>query len=276
MTRQPGLVIVAIAVLAGCGESATAPLDSAGPVDSADPCQAAFVMVESPRTTPPYSGTAYIDPDLITATDPTAFAGLTDTGQGVRTMFDRRTDSYNQVNAYLFLAAFGTTRTIEVQVDPEFTHAEAEIEAATYAAALGRMPGFLFADLHVMWIHKGRFPAGGGVDSLLIHTEQAVEYQRGGVLEEIFIHELSHTSMDRHHAATLRWLHAQTADGVAISTYARDNPDREDVAESVVVYLAQRFRAERLAPVDVTTIRDAIPRRIEYLDCLGLSMDLVP
>ena len=40
---------------------------------------------------------------------------------------------------------------------------------------------------------------------------------------------------------------AQETDGVFISDYARDFPDREDIAESVLPYFAVRYRPERLA-----------------------------
>ena len=39
---------------------------------------------------PPYGGTVWIDPDIITPSDPTALVSVTDTGRGERTMFDQR------------------------------------------------------------------------------------------------------------------------------------------------------------------------------------------
>lgn len=118
------------------------------------------------------------------------------------------------------------------------------------------------------------FPFGGGNNNLLIHTAQGVDYMAGGYLEEIFLHEGTHTSMDADHAATARWMEAQAADGVSISTYGRDNPTREDLAETMVAYLARRFRAARLSATDIATIDGAIRGRMMYLDCLGLTIDL--
>jgi hypothetical protein len=205
--------------------------------------------------------------------DPTSFVDLTFTGQAPREMFDRRTGAFGTVNAYLFLARFGASKTVEIQVNPEFSQAQAEAEARTYATVVGRLPAFAFRDLDTMWIHAGRFPFGGGNRNLLIHTAQGEEYTAGGYLEEIFVHEGTHTSIDGDHGAAARWLEAQAADGTFVSTYARDNPTREDVAETMVPYLAQRFRADRLAPGTVDTIRAAIPNRLRYLDCLGVTME---
>src|SRR5690349_12702748 len=69
---------------------------------------------------PPFSGTIFIDPDIITSADPTTFTGVTYTGQGLRTMFDRRVNNWIQVNAYLFNANFNDGLHAEIQVNPEF------------------------------------------------------------------------------------------------------------------------------------------------------------
>ena len=247
--------------------AAAARLDGARPA-----CDEPFPASPTPPSAPPYSGTVFLAPGLLTDADPSSLTSLTFTGQGLRQMFDRRTDGWVELNAYLFDARFGTATSVEVQVNPEFTQAEAEVEARFYATAVGRVPGFLFRDLRTMWIHKGLAPFGGGNNNLLIHTDQGREYVNGGYLEEVFLHEGTHTSLDGLHAASTRWLEAQAADGVAISTYARDNPTREDVAESMGPYLAQRVWADRLPAAEVATIRAAIPNRIAFFDCLQLTL----
>lgn len=277
MTYRLALIAAAGCRGAGAGPTgidAPAGIDAPGPAPDAG-C-AAFVPATMPPAAPPFAGTAFLDPGIITAADPTAFVDLTFTGQAPREMFDRRTGAFETVNAYLFAARFGATKTVEIQVNPEFSRAQAEVEARTYATAVGRLPAFAFRDLDTMWIHAGLFPFGGGNRNLLIHTAQGEEYAAGGYLEEIFVHEGTHTSIDGDHAAAAGWLEAQTADAAFISTYARDNPTREDVAETMVPYLAQRFRADRLPPATVAAIRGAIPNRLRYLDCLGVTMDPLP
>ena len=60
--------------------------------------------------------------------------------------------------------------------------------------------------------------------NLLIHTERGDEYIRDGVLEEVLVHEATHTSMDATHLNSEGWIAAMGSDGVAISRYAADLP----------------------------------------------------
>ena len=59
-------------------------------------------------------------------------------------------------------------------------------------------------------------------------------YIKDNVLEECFVHESTHTSMDPNHAHAAGWVQAQEKDGGAfLSAYGRDHPRREDLAESM-------------------------------------------
>lgn len=42
---------------------------------------------------PPFEGTIFVDPDIITASDATTFIGIGYAGTGPRVMFDRRTNA---------------------------------------------------------------------------------------------------------------------------------------------------------------------------------------
>ena len=70
------------------------------------------------------------------------------------------------------------------------------------------------------------------------------------------------------------WRAAQEADGEFISNYARDFPDREDVAESVLPYFAMRYRPRSAFGRSAAAIADTIPNRLEYFD--GLALDWSP
>ena len=162
-------------------------------------------------------------------------------------MFDRRVDDDVECEAYLFDATFDDGLTAEIQVNPEFgSEAAAQAEADKYGDVIGRLPTVLRADVETVTIHKGTRPFGGGNDNLLIHTGQSARYEADGILEETLVHEASHTSLDDAHAEAAGWLDAQRADAEFISNYARDNPIREDVAESFLPYLAIRYRADRI------------------------------
>jgi hypothetical protein len=212
-----------------------------------------------------------MDPDIITASDPTTFQTLTASGRGIRTMFDRRVNAFVQFDAYLFDATFSDGLSAEFQVNPEFGSSEAaRLEAEKYAVVIGRIPKALRTSVLTVWIHKGVQPFGGGNNNLLIHVGQGDLYIADGILEETFVHEAAHTSLDAAHAASAGWLSAQAKDVNFISSYARDNPAREDVAESVLTWLAVRYRASRIDPVQIAKIQQAIPNRLAYFDALNL------
>ena len=212
-----------------------------------------------------------MDPDIITASDPTTFQTLTASGRGIRTMFDRRVNAFVQFDAYLFDATFSDGLSAEFQVNPEFGSSEAaRLEAEKYAVVIGRIPKALRTSVLTVWIHKGVQPFGGGNNNLLIHVGQGDIYIADGILEETFVHEAAHTSLDAAHAASAGWLSAQVTDVNFISSYARDNPAREDVAESVLTWLAVRYRASRIDPAQIAKIQQAIPNRLAYFDALNL------
>jgi len=227
------------------------------------------------KISPPFWGTIFIDPDIVTPSDPTAFLELAYTGQESRVMYDRRANDWITVDAFLYNADFDDGLSIEIQVNPEFGDPEtAEVEAVKYAPVIGQLSTALRKDVQTVWIHKGINPFGGGNNNLLIHTGQADEYIRDGILEETFIHEASHTSLDAYHAGAPGWLKAQDDDPTFISEYAKDNPTREDIAESYLTYFAIKYRSDRISVGLADTILSAIPNRINYFE--GLVLDMHP
>ena len=236
-----------------------------------------LVLVIVPKNSlaqnPPFLGTIFLVPDIITSSDTTSFLSVSSTGQGSRTMFDRRINDWITLNAYLFNASFNDGLSAEIQVNPEFgSVASALAEAQKYGEVIGRLPRVLPVDVQSVWIHKGVEPFGGGNNNLLIHTDQGDLYAADNILEETFVHEASHTSLDADHASSAGWLAAQTADDEFISTYASDNPDREDIAESFLLYLAVRFRSDRITQSLKDSIEAAIPNRIAYFDDQSFDM----
>jgi hypothetical protein len=254
MRKIPLVVVLILAAAVACGGDDSAP-------------------VEIFPAQPPFGGTIFIDPDIITSSDPTTFQGLTFKGQASRTMFDRRVNTWIAVEAYLFTASYDDALSAEVQVNPEFGSEEsARTVAERYGSVIGRLPTALRSNVETVWIHEGTQPFGGGNRNLLIHVGQADLYERDGILEETLVHEAVHTSLDAGHAAALAWNAAQAADGNFISNYARDFPGREDLAESFVPWLAVRYRSERISQSLANTILQTIPNRIAYFDALSLEM----
>jgi hypothetical protein len=226
------------------------------------------------QAVPPFSGTIFLDPDIILPSDPTTFLDLEDAGTGSRLMFDRRS-GWVTVEAFLFNASYLAGGSIEIQVNPEFESTEAaRQEALRFASVIGQLPRALLRDVQTVWIHKGENPFGGGNNNLLIHTGMAASYIADGILEETLVHEACHTSLDADHAASSGWLAAQTNDPDFISTYARDNATREDIAETFLLWLAARYRTDRIAESLLTTIEATVPNRLTYFD--QQNFDLLP
>ena len=233
----------------------------------------ARVTVDAPHQAPPYRGTVFLDPDIILPSDTTDFVGLEPAGRGERLVYDRRPAAWITIQAYLFDATFANGPSAEFQVNPEFgTWTEAEAAAREYAPAIGRIPAALREDVDAVWIHRGNEAFGGGNRSLLVHTGRGEEYRQQGFLAEAFVHEGVHTSLDSTHADAPGWRAAQAADPTFISTYARDYPDREDLAESFSAWLAVRHRRDRITEGMADTITSAIPNRLAYFDSLDLNL----
>ena len=199
-------------------------------------------------------------------------------GQKQREMFDRRRNSWIKNSAYIFNAIFSDGSNIEIQVNSEFSSSENAFNyAEKYSKVIGQLPNILRKDVRTVWIHKGKKPFGGGNFNLLIHTDQGDEYISKGILEETLIHEASHTSLDwpgisKNHGISKGWIEAQKADKGYISDYAEDFPNREDIAESFLPWVAVRYKADRIGEKHRNKIIKAIPNRLRYFDLQGFDM----
>ncbi len=217
---------------------------------------------------PPFRGTVFIDPDILTPSDPSALIDVTYTGRGERTVFDRRPNAWIVIDAYLFDARFDDGLSSEIQVNPEFGSISAATEEATrFGRMIGQLPTALRAEVETVWIHKGAQLFGGGNNNILIHVEQySDENGYPDYVEEALLHEGAHTSLDAMHGSAPGWIAAQMSDGGYISSYARDNSETEDLAESLVPWLAVRYRSERISQTDEEAILGAIPNRLAFFD----------
>ena len=220
---------------------------------------------------PPFEGTAWITPRVIDSSDPSTFRSIENAGRGTRDIFDSRIGAWTTADVFLFNVRYAG-RSLEFQVNSEFGSVEAarrEVEA--YAPTFGRLPDFLMTDAVEVEIHGGNERASGNTQNgtFHLHSEAGQTYIDGGFLEEVLIHEAAHVSLDRLHKMTAPWRAAQDADAGFISNYARDFPEQEDLAESLLPWYAVRRRAERLDDATKTAILEQIPNRLEYFDRQG-------
>ena len=221
---------------------------------------------------PPFLGTVFVDDDIITSSDPSSFIKITSIPSDSRIMFDRRANNgrggWITLKATIFSAYYLDGNEIEIQVNPEFNLNEATAKANFYGRKIGQLPALLRVDVKTVWIHKGDEAFGGGNDNLLIHTDAAGYH--GDVLEEALFHEACHTSLDSRVYGD-SWYKAQILDNQFISNYARDYPEREDVAESCALYYAVKFRSDRISKSVANIVRETIPNRMVVFDSLGIN-----
>jgi len=217
---------------------------------------------------PPYHGTIFLDPNIITKFDKSSFEKIKYIGREDRTMFDRRYDDWITVVPFIFIASFKDNLNIEVQVNPEFiNHKDAENVALKYCKPVGQLPTSLRSNVETMWIHRGMKAFGGGNQNILIHTDWSeMHYENQGILEEALFHEATHTSLDDIFSNDENWLNAQNEDCNFISTYAFENPQREDVAESFLPFFAIKIFPNRISSAMKKTIIETMPARIKYFD----------
>ena len=224
---------------------------------------------------PPYHGTIFINGDIVTEKDESVFERLEAKGTDKRRMFDRRVNKFIENEPFLFDAYYSDGLKIEIQVNSEFESSDkAETIAEEYAKEYGRLPKCLRVNVRTSWIHPGKQLFGGGNENLLVHVEQTAEYRKQGILEETLIHEATHTSLDPVYTRHPDWVKAQKSDPTAISTYAKDHPNREDLAETFLLWFAIRHRRDRLTAEQIETIEKSIPARLAFFD--GLQLNLSP
>jgi len=226
---------------------------------------------------PPYWGTTWVEPNIITPTDPTSYKDYTYRGMGMRNMYDRR-QGWVYVSVHLYKAHYsisrGRKKTIEFFVHNEFTRRDAAKEMKKYAPAVGQMPWTFIAGLGQVWIMKGDESWGGGTaysPHIHIHTG-ATDIIQGGIIEETLLHEAVHAVLDDRIYSNPAWFDAAHRDGRFISTYAQDFPQREDAAETILLCLAGIYRPGRLTRADRGIISRTIPNRCQYVFNQGYTL----
>ncbi|MCH1571964.1 MAG: hypothetical protein L7S64_11520 [Longimicrobiales bacterium] len=223
-------------------------------------------------TPPPLNGTAFIDPDILTIQDSTAFESLVALGAGSRDMYDVRVSAVGTYNVWLFQADFDDALSVEIRVNAEFDSLAAVDFADLYARRLGVLPNVLRAGMVAISVHDGRENFLGLATEMVVHAEQGETYRLQGFLEEVMAHEAVHISLDEAHANSPGWIAAQESDPTSISGFARDFPRNEDLAETFGAWLAVRWAGDSVTAFLRALIVQAVPARLEYLDAQNFVM----
>lgn len=216
---------------------------------------------------PPHSGTVFLDPDIIRPGDPSLFDAIRYVGAAQRSAWHSERAGVQTFNAHLFELSFSDGDTLEVAVEAVVgSQSQARTEADKLAIPLGQIPAILRKHMSslVIFAGTGRGSASGGkVSTYAADNDIKI---RDGFLEEFLTHEATHTSLDAIYYANDAYRQAVQNDNNFISTYARDNASSEDLAETVVPYLAVRLRPDRISADWDARIRAAMAHRIAFLD----------
>ena len=218
---------------------------------------------------PPFRATTQISPRIIEPSDPTRLESITYVGLGELPHWDTQSESVITISPYLFDVRY-EGQVVEFRVYPEIGNREvAEAEVERYTHSLGQMPAALMPGIKHVDIHpgEGRWNASQTLGIIVIYPNR-----EPGDYGEVFVHESTHTTLDLAHRGSPGWRAAQEADGVFISEYAQDNPDREDLAESFLAWFAVRYQSERLTTAEILSILRTIPNRLIYFDKQGFDM----
>lgn len=178
---------------------------------------------------------------------------------------------YDYIDVYSFEPVFSNGfKKMKIHVNSELDYDEAEDYAFTYAILFGQMPRALVESIDALWIHKKGFDKYLAIDGnkIVIYLEHANIDHRSGTLGEILFHEATHTAIDKFCINNPAWSYAQKQDAKWISNYAKDNPSREDVAESFLPYFALRYRRNAITDVTAQIIENVMPNRIVFFDNL--------
>ena len=217
----------------------------------------------------------YHDCDIIKKKDPTTFLNLSFLGVENIKWFDARLYTENSMkyeiyfDAFIFKARFEKGKDVTIRVNSEFkTKEKAEKIAKKYAKIIGQLPSFLrVPHLLTSTIHKGSGGWGGGNSDILIHTGFSLSSK---CVEEVMIHEGAHVSIDFFYALKgkkgIRWEDAANKDNKYVTPYARKNPFREDIAETINWWIAVRCKKDRISKSTYKKIVENIPNRLEFFD----------
>ena len=103
-----------------------------------------FIGLSLAAPAPPFSGTVWVDEDIITSSDPSSFIKITPIPSDSRIMFDRRANNgsggWITLNPTIFSAYYLDGNAIEIQVNPEFNLNEATAKANFYGRTIGQLP----------------------------------------------------------------------------------------------------------------------------------------
>jgi hypothetical protein len=217
------------------------------------------------------------DLDFITDEDPAAAFCLRFDGLTSAEMPDKRNDILFADNVRTFTATYSDATTVGLWVHPDIaSEEEATTLAAAVAGAIAKLPNDMRSLLNHVVIHAGDETAFSEDIGrfFVLYSDNIRSRLSTHDLQETVFHESVHATIDVPHADSDAWRAAQTADGAFITTYAAENPDGEDMAESALFAWAMIKHPGRLPPETEAAVTALIPNRLAYFEALFADFSL--
>lgn len=203
---------------------------------------------------------------------------------------DKSRRFYFKTSTYVYDAYFENGKIIEVLVYFKNTHKiKGEYLAEEYSYMLGQMPNVLLQRLdgaHIYADVQGISNASANTRIINIHVKGENGYSFGKSIEELFIHELVHASLDKPIHGTYKkvnkirhkndisksvklswrgWRKAVKGDKKKyVNDYAKTTI-HEDLAESFIAWIALRY-SKRTSDWDKALIEKKVPNRMKFFD----------
>ena len=233
---------------------------------------------------PPFSGTMWDLPDLIKSSDYTVYSSSTYQGILDRMFYDKSIPDFITYPAHVYEVIFGDGLSVDFEIYSEFTQEEALNIEQKYAPLMGQLGKELRKNINSIEFLKGEFVASAqrnedlSYANITFHTDwlnNNVETRPDGDrTEELFIHEAAHLSIDPYVYGQRGWNDAVYLDGNYLSTYAKENPESEDIAETFQAYIAVKYFPERITSSLRDTILSICLNRFKYFDSLNLDLSI--
>ena len=232
---------------------------------------------------PPFGGTMWDLPDLITSSDYTIYSTSSYQGIETRLFYDKSIPDFINYPAHIYKVNFGDNLSIDFEIHTEFTQEEAGNIEQKYAPLIGQLGKDLRRNIKSFEFLKGEEVASAqrtddlNYANITFHTDWLTLVETrfsGDRTEELLIHESAHLSIDPYVYGQQGWTDAVNLDGNYLSTYAKDNPNSEDVAETFQAYIAVKYFPDRISNSLRDTILSVCLNRFKYFDSLNLDLSI--
>jgi len=243
-----------------------------------------YIFNQIDVTDPPFAGTLWDLPDLIDSFDYTIYSTSNYQGIETRLFYDNTIPEFTYYPAHIFKVNFGDGLSVDFEIYSEFSEQEAISIEQKYAPLMGQLGKELRKEIKSIEFLKGDSVASTqrsddlSYANITFHIDwlnNVVETRPDGdKTEELFIHEAAHLSIDSYVYNQQGWIDAVNLDNNYISTYARDNPDLEDIAETFQAYIAVKYFSERISNSLRDTILSVCLNRFKYFDSLNFDLSI--